>query len=296
MATRNIIRPAHVVEIETPKGVLLDGLWFGPQKARTVIILVHGLGGALWRRIRLVESLVSKDTAVLVFNNRGHDRISRIVRTGEKQIGKTSWAGGASEVFTECIDDIEGAVTLARCNGAKIIFLAGHSTGSQKIVYYAAKKLSPLVKGLVLMVPLSDYSVALRDDEQGRLARATKIARALVRAGKPHELLPQSVWPAIDDAQRFLSLYTPDGLEEMFTYVQPKKTSRLFRSVRLPMLAIFAGADEFADRSAQEIADWFKSNNRSRRFQSFIVPGVGHGFRGGEAVVAKAVHEFILAS
>lgn len=290
------MRPSYVVQIETPKGIVLDGLWFGPKKARTVIIFVHGLGGTMWRRIGLAAPLVNKEMAVLAFNNRGHDRISRLVHTGENRIGKSSWAGGASEVFTDCVDDIQGAIRFAQKQGAKRVLLAGHSTGSQKSIYYASRKnVSRLLKGIVLMVPLSDYSVALRDDKNGMLARATKIAHDLVRRGKKHELLPQSVWPAIDDAQRFLSLYTPNSTEEMFTYAQPHKVPRIFKSVRLPIFAIFAGADEFADRPAEEIAAWFEAHTGSRDFKSFIVPGVGHGFKGGEKKVAATIRNWMKA-
>ena len=285
--------PCHVVQIITPKKVVLEGLWLGPKKARSVVILIHGLGGSMWRRLGLVQGLVGKQTAVLSFNNRGHDRISRIVRASEKKKRKTTWAGGASEVFSDCIDDIHGVVNLARKQGARKVFLVGHSTGSQKAVYYMSRKASPLVKGVVLMVPLSDYSVALRDDTGGKLARATRVARALVHARKPHELLPQVIWPAIDDAQRFLSLYTPNSIEEMFTYAQPKKTPRVFRSTRVPMLAMFAGEDEFADRPAKDIAVWFEENNRSRKFTTYIVPRVGHGFKGGEGIVTREIRKFI---
>ncbi len=290
------MRLCFAVEINTPKKVLLDGLWFGPKNAPTVIILIHGLGGSLWRRLGLVESLADKHTAVLAFNNRGHDRISRLVRVGEKKNG-SAWAGGASEVFEDCVDDIQGAVDLARRHGAKRIFLAGHSTGSQKSIYYASRKgKAKFLKGIVLMVPLSDYSVALRDDKNRQLARAIKLARALIKRGKPHELLPQSIWPPIDDAQRLLSLYTPDSTEEMFTYAQSKKLPKLFRSVQLPILAIFAGADEFADRPAEKIALWFEKHSRSKKFETFIVPNVGHGFKGGEAMVVDAVRKFIYTS
>ena len=173
MAARDM-RPCHAVAIQTPKKVVLDGLWLGEKKAKAVIILIHGLGSSLWKRLPLAEKLVGKGIAVLAFNNRGHDRISRIVRAGEKKMGKSQWGGGASEVFTDCVDDIEGAIRFARKQGAKRIFLAGHSTGCQKAVYWAYKnKGLPAgrqgrgVKGLILLASLSDYSVALRDDKRG---------------------------------------------------------------------------------------------------------------------------------
>lgn len=285
-------KPCHVVEIVTPKKVVLDGLWVGPKRARNVIILIHGLGSSLWKRLPLAERLAGKGVTVLAFNNRGHDRVSALSRVGTKQ-AKRKWAGGASEIFTDCVDDIQGAINFVRRQKAKNIFLAGHSTGCQKSIYWAHKKKGKGVKGLILLAPLSDYSVALRDDKGGRLARVTKLARSLVRRGKKHDLLPQSLWPALDDAQRFLSLYTPDSVEEMFTYAQPKKIPRIFSSIRIPTLVIFAGADEFGDRPAREIAAWFHDHSRSQRFDAIIVPKVKHSFRGKEQVVARATRQFL---
>ncbi|OGG57305.1 hypothetical protein A2853_02180 [Candidatus Kaiserbacteria bacterium RIFCSPHIGHO2_01_FULL_55_17] len=284
--------PCHVVEITTPKRVVLDGLWLGKPSAKTAVILIHGLAGSFWRRLPLAYPLIDRRTAVLAFNNRGHDRISRIIRSGEKKAGKSRWGGGASEVFEECVDDIQGAISFARKRGAKRIYLVGHSTGCQKSVYWAYKKKGKGIKGMILLAGLSDYSVALRDDKNGRLARATKYARALVRRGKKHELLPQSLWPAIDDAQRFLSLYTPDSAEEMFTYAQ-RKVPRIFHSVKVPILAVFAGADEFGDRPAQEIAAWYAKNARTKTYKSVIVPGARHGFKGFERRIAREIRRFI---
>ncbi len=59
------------------------------------------------------------------------------------------------------------------------------------------------------------------------------------------------------------------------------------------MLAIFAGADEFADRPAREIAAWFDKHARSRKFRSIIIPKVEHGFKGGEKRVAKEIRTFV---
>lgn len=294
MKNIGVMAVCHVVDIVTPNKFVLNGLWFGSKRAGTVVIVVHGLGSSLWKSLflSLATGLARKGTAVLAFNNRGHDRISRHYRAGSTG-SKRAWAGGAMEVFTDCVDDIQGAVNFARRQGAKRVFLVGHSTGCQKSVYWAYKKKRGGVKGIILMAPLSDFSVAIRDDKNGRLARATKYARALVRRGKKHELLPQSLWPALDSAQRFISLYTPDSIEEMFTYAQPKKIPRIFQSVRVPTLAIFAGNDEFADRPAKRIAAWFEGNARAKHFKTLIVSSATHSFRGAEKIVGRAIQRFI---
>src|SRR3989338_10849106 len=134
------MRECRVAEIVTPKRVLLNGLWFGAKRPNRVIIWVHGLGSSVFSKLGIVEKLVDKNTAVISFNNRGHDKVSRIARVGEKRIGKTILGGGAHEVFTDCVDDIQGAINFVRRAGVKNIYLAGHSTGCQKSIYWAGKK------------------------------------------------------------------------------------------------------------------------------------------------------------
>lgn len=290
--------PCLQVEILTPKKVLLNGLWFGPRRAPRVIVFLHGLGGSLFRD-RGAHSWAEREIAVLVFNNRGHDQISEIhiLAKGSRSIRSKCLAGEAHEVFTDCVDDIAGAVAFAKRQGAKEIFVVGHSTGCQKAVYYASTKRDPKVKGLILLAPVSDYASAMKHDRGGRLARAARAARSLVARGRPHDLLPQSVWREYHDAQRFLSLYTPESAEEIFCYAQKGKVPRTLQKVKVPMLVLWAERDEHADRSPEESAAWFTkylSVNRKSKVQ--IVPEAFHHFRGQERELARRVKQWLSAS
>lgn len=286
-------RSCYAVEITTPTGVLLNGLWFGPKKAGKLIIVVHGLTGSLFSMKRMVEALLGGNTAVLVFNNRGFEQVTEVKRGRGK---KASWirGGGGHEVFTDCADDIQGAVNFARKAKIKNIYIAGHSTGCQKAVYWAAKhKGGRGVRGLILFGPLSDYAIAIEEDRGGKLAKSVAYARALVRKGTPHALIPRALGPwFVCDAQRFLSLYTPDSPEELFTYAQPKKTPRALRSVRVPVLVLFAGKEEHTKRPAKELASWFEKNIRAPH-RVLVIPKVTHSFKGGEGITAGAVRKFM---
>ena len=244
--------PCRRVRFETPKKVLLDGLWFGPKKPEQVIVFVHGLSSSTFSMSSLVNALTDENTAVLTFNNRGFEKVSKM-----RLAGKRKWilVGGAHEVFTDCLDDINGAVRFVQGKGVRTVYLAGSSTGCQKSVYWAYKSKKKGVKGLILLAPLSDYTIS-KDDKE-KVGRALKVAKRLVRAGKHHELLPLSVWPQLQDAQRFLSLYSGDSQEEIFTYWDPKRKAKTLESVRLPVLVLLAEKDEYADRPAQKIGDWF---------------------------------------
>lgn len=283
------MRFAHVIEIITPKKFVLNGLWFGSKKPKRAIIHVHGLFSNAFSMAGVVEKLVDTETAVITFNNRGHDAVSDVKQiVGKKR--KYHRGGTAHEIFTDCVDDIQGVINFVKKQGVKEIFLAGHSTGCQKAVYWAAKTGGRGVKGIILYAPLSDYA---GDKKKPKLKTATQYARMLMRKGKKHELLPSDIWSHYVDAQRFLSLYTPDSVEEIFSYAQKGRIPRIYQSVRIPMLALFAGDDEYSERPAQRLVEWFTKETRSSHFDAVIIPKVGHSFRGGEAVLARLVKNFI---
>lgn len=283
------MRPAHVIEIETPKKYLLNGLWFGPEKPKTAIIWVHGLASSAFSKLSIVEKLVGDDTGVMTFNNRGHDTVTRVLRLKGKKTDKIL-AGGAHEVFTDCFDDIQGAVDFARKQGAKKIFLAGHSTGSQKSAYFASKK-GKEIDGIILLAPMSDYAGAVHTDAAG-VKKGVAAARKLVAAGKEHAIVPGS-WA---DAQRYLSLNTEESLEEIFSYAFPKKTPKTYRAVKTPLLVLLPEDDEYRDRPMKEIATWFETQQRSKRFVLRIFKGADHSFSGHEVAAAKAIREWISAN
>ncbi|HWP61168.1 MAG TPA: alpha/beta fold hydrolase [Candidatus Paceibacterota bacterium] len=288
-----------VVDFKTPKGFNLTGLWYGPRNARTVLVFIHGLGASAFGRVEreIAPLIVDRNTAVFVFNNRGHDTVSnlykddRLSKKGYKRID----AGTAHERFTDCADDIQGAIRFVRRSGGKQIYLGGHSTGCQKSVYWAYKHKGRGVKGLILLAPMSDWAGEVHIQGAKKVAVVAKTARAMVATGKGHTLLPKALWHETLDAQRFLSLYTPDSVEEIFSYAQQKKVPYTLRAVQLPQLVLLAEQDEYADRYAVDIAAWFAThiNTRSR---VCILASAKHSFRGAEEKVARQMRRFMKES
>src|SRR5665213_2291682 len=95
---------AYVVQITTPKEFMLNGLWFGLKKPRNIVIWVHGLGSSMFSKLNIADALVDSGTSVLAFNNRGHDKVS----SSSHGRNKRQRGGAAHEVFTDCVDDIQG--------------------------------------------------------------------------------------------------------------------------------------------------------------------------------------------
>lgn len=289
------MKPAHVLEIVTPKKFILNGLWFGPLKPKRAIIWVHGLSSSAFSKLSIVGQLVDEETAVMTFNNRGHDTVTRISRVNprKKEVYDRVLAGGAHEIFTDCVDDIQGAIDFAKKQGVKEVFLAGHSTGCQKSVYYATRKGNATkIAGVILLAPISDYASAVHFDKKERkLSKGERNARSLLAKKKGSSIVP-GWWL---DAQRFISLYTSESAEEIFTYIDPKKIPTTYRALVVPTLVLFAEKDEYSDRPAGELATWFAEQSRAPRFKACIITKVDHGFKGAESSVANMIRQWISA-
>jgi alpha-beta hydrolase superfamily lysophospholipase len=285
------MRPAHIVEIVTPKKFRLNGLWFGPRRPRQAIIWIHGLSSSAFSKLDIVANLADTHTAVLTFNNRGH---SNVVRIGHLS-GKSIIGGAAFERFEDCVDDIDGAIQFAKKAGAKRIFLAGHSTGCQKAIYWAHKKVKDRnVKGIILLAPMSDYAGMVKKYSLPKMRYMQSIAKAMLKSGKTGEFVRSNFWQdEPNTARRFLSLYTPDSTEQsIFSYFDPSRRARILSTAKLPLLNILAEKDEYADRPVHEIARWFEQRGPAR-LTSVVVKGANHSFKTKEREVVRIIRYWI---
>lgn len=287
----------NIIDIVTPKKFILNGLWFGSESPTKIIIFVHGLGGNAFSSHRLITPLADSQTAVVTFSNRGHDQIASIKKIDNRKKNGYSriTAGEAMEIFTDCVDDIQGAVNYVLSVSPKTaIYLAGHSTGCQKSAYYLSRTgKQKFIKGVILLAPMSDYAGALKFDKDGNLKLAIGAAKDLVKKNQPQKLLAPDVWPEITSAQRFLSLATPESQEEIFCYCQQNKTPSVFRKIKIPTLIVLAEKDEYRDRPVKKLAHWFEKNSKSKKLSVNIVPSSPHNFYKYESQVLGAIKNFI---
>ncbi len=285
----------ELIDIVTPRQYKLHGMWMGSLSAQTVFVHIHGLTSNMFNG-QTITSLSNDKTAVLAFNNRGNGIVSKLkhLNPNNPKGYDSEIAGTAHEVFEDCVDDIEGAVAFAQKRGAKSIYLVGHSTGCQKSLYYLVKsKLNQNVSGVILICPISDYTTISLEADKTQYNKALTFARQMVKKGKPHELIPSEYWPnELLDAQRFISMYTPESSEEIFSYSQPTKDPLIYQSVETPMLVIFAGSDEYADRPAQKLQEWFDPHTKSKKYTSVVVENALHNLKGYEEKICDIIRDW----
>lgn len=286
----------EVISFITPDKYELDGLWFGDENPSQVLIFVHGLSGSAFGNHKLLTGLVDKNLAVIFFNNRGYTKIARVKKVDlrRRKGYKSKYIGEVHEVFSDCVSDIQGAVDYARSRGAEKVLLVGHSTGCQKSIYYLSRKgKQGQVKGVVLLAPMSDYAAALKHEGAGKLRTIEEMAKDLVNKNKPGEILPLEIWPAMHDAQRWLSLYTPDSEEEIFSYAQSGRIPATLRKVKTPILVVFAGDDEYRDRSNKQLVKWFDKNIKTKNKKIVVIEKAPHSFRKYETKVAQEIADWL---
>src|SRR2546427_10275214 len=182
-------RPAGVsvslVRLRTRDGVWLDGVITEPRRRRrAALIWVHGLGSVFSSGQPLIQELSTRLTPAGIgyfkFNNRGHDVVA----------GKPL-AGAAFERFGESVEDIRAMIGFAvKCGYGRVI-LAGHSTGANKVLHYAARTRDRRVIGLVLLGPVSDIAGEMKRIRGRELRRRVALAERIARRD-PEALVPRA--------------------------------------------------------------------------------------------------------
>jgi pimeloyl-ACP methyl ester carboxylesterase len=275
-----------LVRLRTHDGVWLDGVMAEPRRRRTALIWVHGLGSAFSSGQVLIQALASRLTAAGIgyfkFNNRGHDVVA----------GRgTPLAGAAFERFGQSVVDIRAMLTFVAARGYDRVILAGHSTGANKALHYAARARDRRVSGLILLGPVSDIAAAAKQIGARELRRRVAAAERLVR--RDREALVPRAW-GFWSARRYISLYRPGEDEDVFPYYRSGARWPALRSVRLPIAAIIGSRDEYLDRRPRELIDALRRNAvRARAFTGIVLRGAPHGFQKCERELADVITRWV---
>lgn len=274
-----MIKKFYLTQIETKDKLCHQGIYFKPKKrGKYAILWVHGFMSAFYRNVQLLETLAQAcekhKFGFATFNNRGHDIV-----TGIKQRKKSGYnyltQGAAGEKFEDCIHDIEAGVKFLISQKFSKIILVGHSTGANKVCYYAANKPNPKVAGIVLASPVSDRLTP--SCHAKKLQKTLHIMHHLVKQGKGNELVTGHLFFPITP-KRLISLYQPRTKEDTFDYGDPKPQLKYYSKIRLPLFTIFGANDEFLDRPVNQVIEVFDNYAQSTIYASAVVPKASHGF------------------
>ncbi|MEK7165397.1 MAG: DUF1749 domain-containing protein [Patescibacteria group bacterium] len=282
-----------LVETVTKDKIIHQGIFYKPKKTgKRAILWIHGLTGTFYGNKKILEEFAKECNSLgygfTSFNNRGHDIVTGLKKIDKrKPKGYTRINGGAGyEIFKDCIYDIEAGINFLVAQGFSETVVIGHSTGSQKLCYFAGSKQNPHLFGVILASPASDrLDPALN---RMKLTKDLALMQDLVNKGKGEELvLGYHVFPATP--KRFLSSFLPNSLEDQFDYGDPRPRMKYFSKITKPLLVIIGGQDEYLDRSASVFMKTFDNYQHSVSYKSIILKDAYHSYNGDESRFVKTV-------
>jgi pimeloyl-ACP methyl ester carboxylesterase len=268
-----------LVTTRSRDGFLLEGLVIAPTETAdkpAKLVWIHGIYAAFYAPpgLGVCRELAAAGVTCVVGNTRGHN-VGSWLRNAD---GRVVLAGGAWEVFADCVHDIAGWIEFA---AADWLFLAGHSLGARKVTLYQAHEQDRRVRGLVLASP--DTRVREIDEP------TKKVADELIRSGQGANLLPlEQGWAA--SADNYMSRFAAGSIAEAFA---TRSGSPLLAAVETPVLAVLGVRERKSREDAERELSALRSNAaRAQSFATAVVDG-DHLYTGVEQQVAAEIARWI---
>ena len=292
----------RLIRFEATDGVELAGLLYEPKRpTKRAIVWLHGTGGSsifdARRSNPLAAEFVARGFAYFPFNNRGAHLIRRL-----RQRGKTrSVMGGMGyERIRDCVPDIDGAARELRRRGYRELYLAGHSTGANKIAVYDHYKPRNPFRRYVFLAGGDDTGLMYDQLGAAGFRRTLAKARERIKAKRGEEVVPKSL---SDMPMSWIALYdtmNPDGDYNVFPFLEAldgirlskRRPFRYFAEVRKPSLVLYGEKDEYArgdiSRSVAVLSEVAGPN-----VELAILEDADHGFSGREAELGELIANWL---
>ncbi|MCR4329753.1 MAG: DUF1749 domain-containing protein [Candidatus Roizmanbacteria bacterium] len=296
-----------LVELEATDGVLLPGLLYEPTTpTKKACLYIHGNGSSSVfyspsKQNSLGQQLNKEQISYFPFNNRGAHYIKKLRKNTYPET--RILAGMAYEQIKECVYDIDGAIDFLRKKGYTTFYLAGSSTGANKICIYNYYTSTNPCAGYILISGGDDAGLFYNALGEKKYNEALKNSYNVIRKGKGDTYAPLDYTDGM--ILTYTSLYDtihPDGDYNIFPYYEhfnnlhlsKKSLFREFRSITLPTLVVYGEEDEYCYNKVPEIVALLKKKvSNSTQFKFTIIPQANHGFDGKESELNTAIINWI---
>ena len=142
------------MEIETKRGSVLDGVLFCETKnPDTVLIAITRIHGNFYSNPFYYNfgHTLNKENIDFIYTQTC-DAMGRVKRTNTIT-KKEEYIGSFNEDFKNSDEDVKAYIDYAEKKKYKNIYLAGHSLGANKIIYYLSRNHDKRVKKYILLNP-----------------------------------------------------------------------------------------------------------------------------------------------
>jgi pimeloyl-ACP methyl ester carboxylesterase len=291
------------IEFDTKDGLTLPGLLYEAGKRKSVVIYLHGNGSSsvfydeAENRV-LAEALSKKDTSILYFNNRGAHIIKKLyVRRGKEEERKRF--GMAYEKIKDCIIDIDGAIAFLKKQGYRKFYLAGASTGANKICVYNFYKPENDVEKYILLCGGDDTGIYYDMLGKQKFWKLLETAKKKIKVKQGEEIIKEMLPDNFFSHIGFFDIANPDGDYNIFPFYEvlrkvklsTKPLFRHFKSIRKPTLVVYGDQDEYAWGSVPKIVEILEKYQPRMTYR--VIKGADHGFKNHEKELAKMIADWL---
>jgi pimeloyl-ACP methyl ester carboxylesterase len=302
----------ELVSLLSSDNIELPGLLYRPDKdTKKAVVWLHGMGdNAVFYKPReiniLAKALAEKGIALLAFNNRGaHAR--KILKIVDEKLPEEDcrYKGGMYyELIADCVKDIDGAAEFLKERGFADLYLAGLSTGANKIcAYHARAERNPYSK-YVLAGPGDDTGLMFMELSEKKFWQALRYAAAHIKT-EPLKTMPKYTGMYPYSVQSAWDVLNPDGNYNTFPFYEAtherlgkKPLFEEYKRIDRPMLVIWGEDDEYTEvfgGTAQTLKLLMAqtSNAMLKKTDFALVPDTGHSFDGAETDFAKRMADWL---
>lgn len=292
------------IDFETGDGLTLPGLLWEVKGSKKAVIYLHGNGSSSVfygskKYQDLPEALDKKGISLLKFNNRGANIIKNLdMKKGEKIEGKSF--GSAYEKIKECTEDIDGAVKFLQKLGYKEFYLAGASTGANKICVYNHYKKDNVFKKYILICGGDDTGIYYSILGDKKFFQLLDISKDKIKKGKGEELIKDLIpFNEVFSYQGFYDIANPDGDYNCFPFseafkgvkISKKPLFRYFEKIGKPSIVIYGEKDEYSWGDAGKVIGTLGKYQPGFKYN--LIEGADHGFTGKQKELAKVIADWL---
>ncbi len=291
----------NTVMILAEDGTKMHGLHYKVEEASSrLVIHVHGMAGNFYENSfieRIAEITNLNKIDFLSFNNRGHDYIADC----EKVIGSKTEsfvAGCAYEKYVDCVFDLIGVMKWAISEGYSSVFLQGHSSGANKIIYayeslMKVEEISNVLKGLILISPCDDIGIYHSETTSEERKKSHSLAQKYIDDLTGNTLMPLGTFfDYLLSAETFIECFKENSPLDMFPYRKHTLEDTKLKEVKIPKLIIFGNNGEFVLQNMDEIQSMYLDSH-IESYHINVIDGANHSYRGKENQLAETVCNWI---
>lgn len=296
-----------LIAFETKDKLSLPGLLYEPLRPnKKIALFLHGNGdSSIFYKSKFHEimanALTKNRISYFPFNNRGAHYIKKFTRiVRNKKI--TSEHGMAYELISECVIDIDAAISFLRKRGYREFYLIGHSTGANKICVYNHYKPRNVISKYILLAGGDDTGIYYNKLGRKKFKRWLKKCKNKIMKGKGRELIPFRELRKLISYQSLYDMINPDGNYNIFpfseaingTHLSGENLFRMYHDIQKNTLVVHAERDEYHPAPVEKIMKTLKEYcSAPEKFVFKVVPKSMHSFIDHEKEIAQIVANFL---